>query len=98
MTQRIEVERNLAGVEDLCFGTGTVTQTRNGNEVTITKINAQNLPFDESRNLATALNEEKAQAFAFFTVNSDGFLIATYASEGLFSINDDGEFILEYTG
>lgn len=98
MTQKVVIERNKAGLEDLAFGTGTETQVRDGVEVLVTKINAQNLPFDESRNLKQALEDEKARAFAVFGINSEGELIATYAEEGVFSINSEGEFIIEYTG
>lgn len=98
MTQRISIERNKAGLEDLLFGTGVETQSRAGRDVVVTKINAQNMPFDESRNLAQALQDEKARAFAIFGVNDNGELIATYAETGVFSINAAGEFVIEYTG
>lgn len=98
MTQKVTVERNLAGLEDLLFGAGTVVQDRNGKQVKVTKINAQNLPFDEIRTLKQALEDEKAMTFAVFGINGDGELVATYAEEGVFAINAEGEFIIEYTG
>lgn len=48
---KVTINRQLLGVEDLLFGTGTVTQTRAGQEVEITEINAGNLPFDETQTL-----------------------------------------------
>lgn len=94
MTQRINVERNQAGLEDILFGTGAEVQSRAGKDVVVTKINAQNMPFDESRNLAQALQDEKARAFAVFGINEDGELIATYSETSLFSINENGELIM----
>jgi len=53
---KVDVTRNLIGLEDLLTGVGTVTQMRGGNPVSITKINAQNLPFDEAATLAEKIN------------------------------------------
>jgi hypothetical protein len=94
----VKIERNKAGLEDLLFGTHTEVQLRAGKKVTVTKINAQNLPFDESRTLAQALNDEKARAFAMFNINDRGELIATFTETGDFSINDNGEFVIGYIG
>ena len=47
----ININRQLLGVNDLLFGFGTETQTRAGQQVVITKINAGNLPFDETQTL-----------------------------------------------
>ena len=47
--REINLNRQLLGLEDLAFGTGTVEQTRAGTKVNVTKINAGNLPFDETR-------------------------------------------------
>ena len=49
--REINLNRQLLGLEDLAFGTGTVEQTRAGTKVNVTKINAGNLPFDETRTL-----------------------------------------------
>ena len=49
--RQITLNRQLLGLEDLLFGTGTVTQNRANQVVTITEINAGNLPFDETRTL-----------------------------------------------
>ncbi len=53
---KVDVTRNLIGLEDLLTGVGTVTQMRGGSPVSITKINAQNLPFDEAATLAEKIN------------------------------------------
>lgn len=55
MAQKVIIERNLAGLEDLLFGTGVVTQSRGGKDVPVTRINAKNLPFDETRSLSQAI-------------------------------------------
>jgi hypothetical protein len=96
MANKIDVERNKVGLEDIAFGVGTETQSRNGKDIIVTKINAKNLPFDDTRNLEQALRDEKAVAFANFNINDNGDLIATYSEEGIFSINSEGEFILNY--
>jgi len=48
--------RNTVGLEDLLVGEGTEQQTRNSQVVTVTKINAGNLPFDEATTLAEQVN------------------------------------------
>lgn len=68
MVQKITVTRNKAGLEDLLFGVGTVQQTRGGQSVSITKINAQNLPFDETASLAEKLAD----------INDAAALVASY--------------------
>ena len=55
--REINLNRQLLGLEDLEFGTGTVEQTRAGTKVNITKINAGNLPFDETRTLVEFAQE-----------------------------------------
>lgn len=62
MVQKITVTRNKLGLEDLLFGTGTTSQVRGGVATTVTKINAANLPFDETQNLAQALDGINAAA------------------------------------
>lgn len=49
--RQININRQLMGLEDLTFGVGTETQTRAGQSVVVTKINAGNLPFDETQSL-----------------------------------------------
>lgn len=53
---KIKVNRQLAGVEDIAWGTGQVEQLRGGEKILITEINASNLPFDESSTLKEALD------------------------------------------
>jgi len=50
---KVTLNRQKLGLEDLEFGTSTVTQTRGGKPVTITQINASNLPFDSAQSLQT---------------------------------------------
>ena len=45
MKKIIEVNRQLAGVEDFLWGEGTVTQIRGGKEVEVTRINAMEIPY-----------------------------------------------------
>lgn len=49
---QIEVQKNLIGLEDMLLGIGTVTQRRGKQDVTITKINAANFPYDDEITLA----------------------------------------------
>lgn len=49
--REININRQLLGIEDLLFGFGQVIQTRAGQSVIITKINAGTLPFDETQSL-----------------------------------------------
>lgn len=53
---RVDLNRQLLGLEDITFGVGTVTQTRGGQQVVITKLNAANLPFDEINTLQEVLD------------------------------------------
>lgn len=53
---RVNLNRQLIGLEDIVFGEGTVEQTRGGQTVEITKINAANLPFDEIHTLQEVLD------------------------------------------
>ena len=56
MARKINLNRQLLGLEDILFGEGTETQTRNGQEVLISKINIGNLPFNETQTLLEWLN------------------------------------------
>jgi len=49
--REINLNRQKLGLEDLLFGVGIVTQIRAGQNVDVTKINAGNLPFDETQSL-----------------------------------------------
>lgn len=63
--KNINLNRQKLGLEDLLFGLGTVLQTRGGQEVSITKINVGNMPFDETQSLiewAQSVNLEELGA------------------------------------
>ena len=49
--RKIAINRQKLGLEDLTFGVGTETQVRAGKQVVVTRINASNLPFDETMSL-----------------------------------------------
>ena len=42
----LKFTRQLAGAEDIRFGFGVVTQIRNGQNVPVTDINADTIPYD----------------------------------------------------
>lgn len=54
---KVTYNRQLICWEDIEFGTGTVEQTRNGNLITLTQINAGLLPFNEEKNLQEVVDE-----------------------------------------
>ena len=56
MARKINLNRQLLGLEDLLFGEGTETQIRCGQEVIISKINIGNLPFTETQTLLEWIN------------------------------------------
>ena len=70
MVQKINVTRNKICIDDLEVGTGTVQQVRGGQTVTLNKVNAANLPFDETKNLATAMLELEAATALLTTYGS----------------------------
>lgn len=49
--------RQLAGQEDLIFGFGSTSQIREGENTTITFINANSIPYDSSRTVQQAIDE-----------------------------------------
>ena len=55
MKKIIEINRVVAGVEDLAWGQVKVTQTRGGKEVEITLINAMDIPYGANRTIADAI-------------------------------------------
>lgn len=60
--REINLNRQKLGLEDLLFGVGIVTQIRAGQNVDVTRINAGNLPFDETQSLfewAQSINLEE---------------------------------------
>ena len=72
---KVEVTKNLVGLEDLLVGVGTVTQTRGNVPVTITKINAQNFPFNETNTLAQQVEFINTQ-YEYFVANRPLMLAA----------------------
>ena len=69
MKKIIEVNRQLAGVEDFLWGEGTVTQTRGGKEVEVTRINAMEIPYGANRTIADVI-AEGTQGLGIFTTSS----------------------------
>ena len=53
----ITVNRQLAGWDDITWGTGTEEQDRLGIPVTVTQINAAIIPFDETRTLGEVFDD-----------------------------------------
>jgi len=49
--------RQKAGVEDLLFGFGNVQQIREGENVVVTMLNADSIPYDSTRSIKDALDE-----------------------------------------
>ena len=49
--------KQVAGAEDLIFGFGSTAQIRNGENVTITLINADTIPFDNTRTVKQVIDE-----------------------------------------
>lgn len=54
----INIERNLAGKEDLALGLGKETQMRAGKTVEVTRINAHNIPFDDNHSIADVIPDK----------------------------------------
>lgn len=80
---KVNINRQLAGLEDLLFGVGTVDQDRQGTTVTVTKINASNLPFDDLNTLAEVMapiNEQVIPNLAEILLAGDNAVIATDAA------------------
>lgn len=84
---QVEVEKNLICLEDICFGTGSIVQSRGGSNITLTKINASNLPYDADETLQEHMNVVDAQYNYIIANLSDGFEYSTLVR------NDNGNFI-----
>lgn len=69
---KMEVQKNKASLEDLLFGVGTEVQTRGNQQVTVTKINAANMPFDATRSLQEMVDE---MAFQYSTLEENRDLL-----------------------
>lgn len=65
---KVNINRQLLGVEDLLVGEGTVTQVRGGQSVTITKFNAASIPWGDGSGLTYA----EALEQAILDVTTDG--------------------------
>jgi len=59
---KVTVNRQLLGMEDLLIGVGTVTQTRSGIPVAVTKINTGDLPYDGVSTLGEKVNQVTVKA------------------------------------
>jgi microcystin-dependent protein len=77
---QINVTRNLIGIEDLLTGVGTVDQVRGAGTATtpITKINAQNFPYDADLSLGEKLDELETLARSLSVVDEDGNFLTGY--------------------
>lgn len=53
--ENVKFIKQLGGTEDLLFGFGTIAQIRNGQTITISKINADTIPYDNSDTVSTII-------------------------------------------
>ena len=53
--------RQAMGSEDILFGFGSTAQIREGENVTISLVNADTIPYDSTRSIKQALDEIFAQ-------------------------------------
>jgi len=72
--------RGRVGLEDLTVGFGVETQTRNGQAVSVTQINASNLPFSETETLLEAINRTESYSIDASSSASGASLSASQAS------------------
>jgi len=49
--------RQVLGAEDVIFGFGSIAQIREGENVTISLVNASHMPYDSTRSVKDALDE-----------------------------------------
>ena len=56
-TEKLVFSRQQAGAEDLIFGFGSTSQIREGENVSISFINAGTIPYDSTRSVSQALDE-----------------------------------------
>ena len=52
------IKKSLAGSEDLLLGFGTELQVRNDKNIEITRINASNIPYDDSNSIADTITKK----------------------------------------
>lgn len=86
---KININRQLLGVEDFAWGEGKVEQIRGGQTVLITEINAGNLPFDESLTLKQVLEE----TYPAIKQVGDNIEMVTVIGDNILNINLIGEDI-----
>ena len=95
-------QANLAGLEDLLFGIGTVEQIRGTQTVTITKINAANLPFNETQTLVEVLDASYPDIVIVAAAVEDGSIATvaanTYAFNGVYLGASDTEQTVDLNG
>ena len=56
MADSVIYVKQLAGAEDLVFGFGNLAQIREGSTVSVTKINAALIPYDNTRSVKDVLD------------------------------------------
>jgi len=61
------IKKGAGGVEDLTFGMSTATQLRNGKEVTITQINAGNIPYSTTQSISQKMENDDGVVVALRT-------------------------------
>ena len=49
--------KQLGGVEDLLWGFGSIMQIRNGQAITISKINADSIPYDNAQSIKSIIDK-----------------------------------------
>lgn len=85
---RVTINRQKLGLEDLTFGFGSEQQTRGNQTVTITKINAANLPFDETQTLVEVLDTQyPAIEIVASSINDVNTIVANLLNIDLVSLN-----------
>ena len=86
---QINVTRNLIGLEDLLTGVGTVEQVRGAGDdtVTITKLNAQNFPYNDTITLDEKLQELEDLANSLSVVDGDGVFLTGYLNTSDSALN-----------
>lgn len=85
---KVTVQKNLIALEDLLVGQGTVVQRRGNTDVTVTRINASNFPFDGSTTLGQKLEEIDDQ-YQYILSNQDKLNAAVNVEQLLEALADD---------
>lgn len=74
---QVEVEKNLICMEDLATGIGTVSQSRGGTDLTLTKVNAAVFPYSDTQTVAQKINDLDAKYDYVIANTSTSFSIST---------------------